>query len=33
MLIAVNEIITALVFVVQVVPIGTNVSLVQLLWS
>jgi hypothetical protein len=33
MLTAVNEIITAIVFVVQVVPIGTNVSLVRMLWA
>jgi hypothetical protein len=32
MLTAVNEIISAIVFVMQVVPIGTNVSLVRLLW-
>jgi len=33
MLTAVNEIISAMVFVVQVVPIGTNISLVHVLWS
>src|SRR5262245_47333498 len=33
MLTAVDEIINALVFIVQVVPIGTNVSLVRLLWA
>jgi hypothetical protein len=33
MLTAVNEIITAIVFVMQVVPIGTNLSLVRLLWA
>lgn len=33
MLTAVNEIISAMVFVVQVVPIGTNLSLVQVMWS
>jgi hypothetical protein len=33
MLTAVNEIITAMVFVVQVVAIGTNLSLVRLLWA
>jgi hypothetical protein len=33
MLTAVTEIITALVFVVQVVPVGTNLGLVQLMWA
>jgi len=33
MLTAVTEIITAIVFVVQVVPIGTNLGLVQLMWA
>lgn len=33
MVAAVNEIITAMVFVMQVVPIGTNLSLVRLLWA
>jgi hypothetical protein len=33
MLTAVNEIITAMVFVMQVVPIGTNLSLVRLMWA
>ena len=33
MIAAVNEIITAIVFVVQVVPIGTNLGLVRLLWA
>lgn len=33
MIAAVNEIITAIVFVLQVVPIGTNVSLARLLWA
>ena len=32
MLTAVEKIITALAFVVQVVPIGTNISLLRLLW-
>lgn len=33
MVAAVNEIITAIVFVMQVVPIGTNLSLVRLVWA
>src|SRR5262245_8890253 len=33
MVAAVNEIITAMVFVMQVVPMGTNLSLVRLLWA
>jgi hypothetical protein len=33
MVTAVEEIITAIVFIVQVVPLGTNVSLVRLLWA
>jgi hypothetical protein len=33
MVAAVNEIITAIVFVVQVVPMGTNFGLVRLLWA
>jgi hypothetical protein len=33
MVTAVNEIITAIAFVVQVVPIGSNLGLVRLLWS
>jgi hypothetical protein len=33
MLTAVEEIITAIVFVVQVVPLGTNLSLVQVMWA
>jgi hypothetical protein len=33
MLTAVEEIIIAIVFVVQVVPIGTNLSLVRVLWA
>lgn len=30
---ALETTITALVFIVQVVPIGTNISLVRLLWA
>ena len=33
MVAAVEEIITAIVFVMQVVPIGTNLSLVRLVWA
>ncbi len=33
MLTAVAEIITALVFVVQVVAMGTNISLVRMMWA
>lgn len=33
MLTAVEEIITAIVFVVQVVPLGTNVGLVHMMWA